>query len=433
VALDAVGRLTSKAELATCNLLHRVDEAGNFLRIPDGFPVAFPAAQIGGLANPDTVLRAVSAVQGAIPTGAITEMFGQAKLLGVQLLDLLPAAPGLPDLTTVQVPDKVTTTYDWTPALKTGQTTGIILLEAGSVLHLNATVVVSIDLATGQPRPPTSTVHGSLTKVTISLLGVIKVRFEELKFLDEPNKTPAVTATGVTVEFDKDLRFVEELAKEIKDFASGSPIHVDTSGITAGYDLALPDAAVGVFSLTNVALGAEVTIPFTGTPASVRFNFGERQAPFNLSVDGLGGGGFFAFRASTKELELIEASLEFGGHVEIAVFVATGQVYAMGGVSLKRTPMGVTVGGYLRCGGHVEVLDLVQVSIEFEMGLSYTNDGHTGHIEGRASVTVSVSVLLFHESVSFEVHKSFDTDGVPNPFDFEVDEADWNSLCEAFA
>ncbi len=166
----------------------------------------------------------------------------------------------------------------------------------------------------------------------------------------------------------------------------------------------------------------------------MRFNFGERDKPFNLSVDGVGGGGFFAIKASTAALELVEASLEFGGNIEISVFVATGEVHAMGGVSLLRSEHEIKVGGYLRCGGHLEVLEVVTVSVEFEMGLSYVDGGgEHARVEGHASVTVDVSVLLLSETVSFEVTKSFEAPAVGSPFDLEIDESAWNQLCDAFA
>ena len=108
---------------------------------------------------------------------------------------------------------------------------------------------------------------------------------------------------------------------------------MDSSGITAGYTLSLPDFGFGVFSLSNVSLGADVQVPFTATPASVRFNFGERNAPFTLGVGIFGGGGYVALEATSRELKTIEASLEFGGDFAISVFVAQGHIFAMGGIS----------------------------------------------------------------------------------------------------
>ena len=243
VALDAVGRLTSQAEKATCKLMHQVDDAGNFLEMTTGLPVAFPAAQVGGLASPDTLLETVNAAKGAIPTGAVEAIFGQAKLLGVQLLDLLPALPEPPTIVSVQAPDKVTTTYDWTPELTTGQHAGVLRLGEGAELHLHASLEASIDLTTLQPQPPTATITGSLTKATVSLLDAILVRLREARVLEDlPHRSPSVSASTVrrVTLRRRDLKFVQDLAKEIQSFGAGCPISVDPSGITAAYELALP-------------------------------------------------------------------------------------------------------------------------------------------------------------------------------------------------
>ena len=435
VVLDAVGRLTDKASTAVCDLLHRVDQAGNFLTIPGGLPVVFPAPAVGGLASPDSVLGAVNAVKGAIPTLDPAQAFADARMLGVSLVDLLgDVQDELPQLDSVQLPDSVVTTYHWTPKLDT-DADGVVRFEDGSSLTLTATLTQSLDpeQVVGAPRPPTTDVTGTLTKVTLSLLDVITVRFEKVEFLTKPHAAPTVTATGVTVAFDKDLRFIQDLAEQIADFADGCPITVDSSGITAGYTLSVPDFGFGVFSLSNVSLGADVRVPFTAEPTSVRFNFGERHSPFTVGVGIFGGGGFVALEATSRELKTVEASLEFGGDFAISVFVAQGHVFAMGGVSFLVLPDTVKLEGFLRCGGQLEVLDVVGVSVEFEVILGYVNDDRGERVYGGATVTVGVQLLVFHESVSFSVEKSFPIDDQPTPVSERLDESAWDQLCDAYA
>jgi hypothetical protein len=434
VALDAVGRLAGSAERTKCELLHRLDEAGTFLHIPDGLPVSFPAEQVGGLASPNAVLGAVNALRGAIPTGPVADVFGDANLLGVQLTTLLAQVQEeMPLLTSLQLPDALVTSYDWTPALDPGDGTGVIRLAADSTLHLHASATQPLDPSAAEPRPPATTVTGTLTHATLSLLGVIEVTFGKLEFIDEPEATPKIRATGVAVSFKEDLRFVEDLAKEIADFADGCPVKVDSSGITAGYALAIPAVAFGVFSLANIRLEAQVRIPFTGEPASVRFNFAERHSPFTVAVNLFSGGGFFGVEATTKELQRVEGSLEFGGSFEIGLVVAQGQVFAMGGVSFLRAGDTISLEGYLRCGGHLEILDVVGVSVEFQVALRYTDDGGSPVVQGSATLTVGVEVLLFHESVTFTVEKSFSAGDVAEPVEDLLDDAAFEQLCEAFA
>jgi hypothetical protein len=434
VALDAVARLTGSTGVATCKLLHRLDEARNFLTIAEGLPVSFPAAQVGGLASPNAVLGAVNAIKGAIPTGSVAEVFGKANLLGAPLAPLLAEAQReLPVLNSVELPDSIETRYRWSPALNIGRDDGVIRLAKGSTLSLEATLTQPLDPSAGQPRPPSARVEGTLTKVTLSLLDVILVSFEKVRFLNEPNATPSVSATGCAVSFAGDLEFVQKLAKEIADFASGCPVKVDSSGISAGYTLAIPGVAFGVFSLTDISLGAEVRIPFTGDPASVRFNFSERDAPFTVGVSLFAGDGFFAVTATTDKLERVEGSLEFGGNFEIGVLVATGRVFAMGGVSFLRGGDVVRLEGYLHCGGNLEILDVVGVSVEFQMGLAYTDEHGSARVHGSATLTVGVDLLAFSESVSFTVERSFSvSDGRAHPVEEQIDAAVWEQLCDAY-
>ena len=57
VALDAVGRLTGKASLATCDLLHRLDEAGNFLDHPRRPAGGLPRSGSGWAGQPGQQAR----------------------------------------------------------------------------------------------------------------------------------------------------------------------------------------------------------------------------------------------------------------------------------------------------------------------------------------------------------------------------------------
>lgn len=436
VALDAVQRLTGQAGLALCDLKHRVDGAGNFLTVAgDGLGVRFPAPAVGGLATPDTVLGAVNALRGAVPTLDPRQAFAQARLLGTDLVDLLADELGdLPKMDSLRLPDRIQTTYEWQPALQVGGR-GIVRFEQGSSLMLQAVLEQPLDPQqplNQQPTAPTVDVTGRLAKATICLLDMIAVRFETLTFRTPPNSAPVVTATGVTVTLSKDLSFIQDLAEQVRDFADGSPVTVDATGVQAGYDVALPDIGFGVFSLTNVSLGAHVRIPFTSEPASVRFNFGTRAAPFTLGVGIFGGGGYVALEASSKELT-VEASLEFGGDFAIAVVAAEGHVYAMGGIAFVRGDNTVRLEGFLRCGGQLTVLDVVGVSVDFQVALGYVDDSRGARVYGSAIVTVGVEVLVFHESVSFTVEKSFAVGEHASPAELPVDEPSFDAFCDAFA
>jgi len=436
VAIESVGRLTDEAGLATCRLVHGFDDAGTFLKLETPLEVGFKAAQAGGLASPNTFLSEVNGLKGAIPNLAdgVGAVFGNAKLLGVPLSNLLTPTQPTPTLISERLPDSIVTRYAWTPALNPELTAGVVTFGPGASLELKAELTQPLDLTAGLPRPPTSRVEGTLTDVKLSLLGVIEVHFDRVHFLDEPGSSPKVSATGCKVAFTGQLGFVSKLAEEIDDFGSDSPVVVDADGITAGYVVALPTVAFGVFSLANISLGAQVRIPFDDEPASVRFNFAERHAPFTVAVGIFGGGGFLALTATANSLERIEFSLEFGGNFELNVVVAKGHVFALGGVSFLREEDRVWIGGYLRCGGHLEILDIVGVTVEFEVRLQYETEGTRAAVRGQATVTVGVQVLFFNESVSFSVERSFSaSNGQDSPLELRMDDTAWDQFCLAFA
>ena len=87
--------------------------------------------------------------------------------------------------------------------------------------------------------------------------------------------------------------------------------------------------------------------------------------------------------ATANALERIEGSLEFGGTFEIDVVVAKGHVFAFGGVSFLRADHNIWIEGYLRCGGHLEILDIIGVTLEFEVALRYIDEGDRARIHGR--------------------------------------------------
>jgi len=433
VALEAVQRLSGDAATSVATLRHALDEAGTFLVLDDPLRVDLPAQSVGGLAAPTSVLGSVSALTGVVPVPSVAEAFGQARLLGASLVDLLTTDQPVPELRTVELPDRIETRYLWEPKLDPNAAAGFLTLGVGAVLHLEANVTQAL----AQGAVPRATMNGQLTRVALRLLGgLVIVRIAELRFDALPDSSPTVVASGVEVEFGDTLKLVQDLADVIEGFPAGCPIDVTADGIGAHYAFAPGDIGVGVLSLRNLSLAARVWIPFVDGPATVRFAFGEPHAPFTVGVGIFGGGGHVGVSGSSRGDIDVDISLEFGGNFDISVAVASGRVFAMGGIAFV---MGTVneIEGYLRCGGHLEVLDLVGVSVEFRVGLAYTYAAGTGGVlSGSASVTVGVELLGFEESVTFEVSQSFPVGPGPSTAAHDVaelyDEASWAELCAAF-
>jgi hypothetical protein len=146
-------------------------------------------------------------------------------------------------------------------------------------------------------------------------------------------------------------------------------------------------------------------------PVRIRFALSERSAPFLVTVSLIAGGGFFALEIATDGSMMVEAAIEFGGKFEIDLVVASGGVYLLGGIYFRLITPGnkIKLEGYLRCGGFVEILSIITVSVEFYIGLSWEGADNPPRnvLSGTAKVRVCIEVLFLSKSVSFEVHKEF--------------------------
>ena len=253
------------------------------------------------------------------------------------------------------------------------------------------------------------------------------------------------------IKFVGPLSFVETLRDLIPLDGFSDPPFLDITpqGIDAGFSLALPNVAIGVFSLTNLSLGAGFTVPFIGQPLSVRFNFCTREQPFNLTVTLFGGGGFFGITLDPHGIQLLEASFEFGASISIDLGVASGGVHVMAGVYFRMEKSECSLTGYFRLGGNVSVLGIISASLELYLELKY--EFESGKCVGTASLTIEVSVFMFSASVTVTCEKKFaGSNGDPsfrdlmgiNPALSLADELAsigndttyaWRDYCEAFA
>ena len=234
---------------------------------------------------------------------------------------------------------------------------------------------------------------------------LIKLGFDRLAFRAASGRKPEVDVVFGGIEWQGILGFIQTLQELIPFDGFSDPPYVDVSadGITAGFDLALPNVAVGVFSLENISLGADVRIPFLGDAVTVGFNFCTREKPFRLTVMAIGGGGFVGIRLSPKGLVMLEMSLEAGASLSVNLGVASGSVSVMVGVYMRLEGEDGSLTGYFRIRGEVDVLGLISASITLELSLTY--EFGSGKLVGRASITVEVEVLFFSASVEISVER----------------------------
>lgn len=230
---------------------------------------------------------------------------------------------------------------------------------------------------------------------------LMRLAFDRIAFRAASGRKPEVDVVFNGIEFVGVLGFIETLKRLIPFDAFSDPPYLDVSadGVVAGFDVALPGVAVGVFNLENVSLGADARVPFLGDEAlTIGFHFCTRDKPFRLTVMMIGGGGFVGIRLSPKGLVLLEMALEAGACLSVNLGVASGSVSVMVGLYLRLEGEAGSLTGYFRIRGEVDVLGLISASITLELSLTY--EFGTGKMVGRASITIEVEIFFFSFSVS---------------------------------
>ena len=251
----------------------------------------------------------------------------------------------------------------------------------------------------------------ALPNFNLNLLGssatFMVLEFDRIQFRVVNGKKPEIDVIFKNIGFDGILYFVQKLAEIIPLEGFSDPPNVDVSaeGLRAMFTLPLPNIAVGMFSLENIAISAGFHVPFLGPPVTVTFGFCSRENPFRLTVSMLGGGGFFGLTASPNGMELLEASLEFGASLSVDFGVASGSVSIMAGIYFAMGPSTAELTGYLRARGEVDVLGLITASIELYMSLTYQFASHK--VIGKASIEIEVSVACFSATVTVEAERKF--------------------------
>ena len=383
-----------------------------------GHPEQLPAL----LQDPDDLKTRLLAVQSAL--APLRTTIGGFRLLAgaprQTVLDamavveqVLAGAAELLDLLKLLTGDELTIRFDWNPPISSWALPGVdaskdalfrVNDKRGFLVAVEAKVKKN-----GQSAPKISVVcslkHFDL--VLIAPASFIELNFEKIEFRVDSGAKMDVDVLLNDIKFVGPLSFVETLRDLIPlDGFSDPPfLDISPSGIDAGFSLALPNIAVGVFNLSNVSLGAGFTVPFIGQPLSVRFNFCTREQPFNLTVTLFGGGGFFAITLDPHGIQILEAAFEFGASISIDLGVASGGVHVMAGVYFRMEKGACTLAGYFRLGGNVSVLGIVSASLELYLELRY--EFETGKAAGRASLTIEIEVFMFSASVTVTCERKF--------------------------
>ncbi|OXM69589.1 hypothetical protein [Amycolatopsis vastitatis] len=411
VALPALRSLTGDTAQRTVAFTQQYLDTGTATDVV--FKVEGPAIRLGfadradksgALVTPNFAADALSRLHGpvnlsALPapaTGLINPaaLFGSdATVLGFPLSDLLTELRVPPQVTSLLAPGRPPTVRMLWQNVKL-RSIGPFVANPRSQVDLSVelrpdggvTTCVVRDFALVFPPGPTA---------------LLRLDFGSITYTQRTGEQPDLAVRGLDATFLGTLQLLEELQNAVDLGAAGQLLDVTPSGITVRYAVPVPAVSAGAFVLRNIVLRVAVEVPFDDRPVSVSVSFAERRTPFALSVLMFGGGGYIEIAFDRDGLKRLEAALEFGAIVAIDFLVASGEVHALGGVRFALEPdRSVTLTGYLRVGGCVEVLGLVSVSIEMRIELAYQSARKA--LVGRASIVVEIDLTLWSDSVEID-------------------------------
>lgn len=354
--------------------------------------------------------------------------------------------PRIPNLKAYLTEEAFYAEYKWQPQL--GGTKIEVIPNLLNVNVNNPSTALSITTKFEKPfdasKPATMNGLARFEKFGVDIVPLLAVNFNYIEF-----KTGSSEKTDVKVDIDKNnpvefkgvLNFVNSLQSIIPSdgFSDSGPyIKIKPTGVTAGFDISIPNIEVGICMISNISLGANVTLPFTGAPLTMGFNFCKRENPFMLTISCFGGGGYFMMVTTLEGIQSIEAAFEFGAAMSLNVGVASGGVSAMGGFYFKMEIIEgektTTLTGYLRLNGHLSILGLISVSLEFYLAFTAVIvEGKVQKLEGLATLKVKVEVLFFSKTVSVTVRRELKGADADPKFIEMIDQDDWQEYCLAFA
>lgn len=441
-AQDAIASAQAELETVAGDLLTRLEALGLALANLLSDPTAAGDAKVAAadLAGSLGTLRPVidhPRMPAAVRSQLSKPLDALLALLAV-MGDVLTAIDAFVD-GILSPPDSVSARFEWAPPIASwpGE-------PPDAVFHAKDQrgFSLAVEVRASAQGAPSADVSAELRDFALVLLPgepLMAMNFSRIGFRVGSDAKPQVDVVFDGMEFLGALGFIETLRRMIPFDGFADPPYVDVSpsGVTAGFDLDLPNVAVGVFSLENISLGADARVPFLGDAVTVGFNFCSKDSPFRLTVMCIGGGGWVAVRLSPMGLVSLEMGLEAAACLSIDLGVASGSVSIAVGVYLRLEGDAGSLTGYFRIRGEVDVLGLISASITLELSLTY--DFPTGKMIGRASLVVEIEILFFSASVEITCERKLaGSKGDPVladilPPDPSGHNDDWSAYLSAFA
>ncbi len=329
-----------------------------------------------------------------------------------------------------RLPIAVQAKLAWRPRLKVGFHGPGDLLEttANTTLDLRSTHVARFD-----GRPPTSEVAGELRSFSLTFCnGLLVVPFERLGFVSHSGGTPSLDVKVGTVGFGGDLRFLNSLSKFLSPPENGPRVAVTAAAIEASHTIAVPDVSMGVFLLQNLAVSASLSLPLDRRPVRMRFAVSKRDDPFLVTISLFGGGGFIDLELELEEIVRLEAGIAFGAAASLDLKVASASVIVTAEIHFLLEAGRPKLDGFFRAVGELDVLGIVNVSVEIYLGLALSPPP-TKEVTGYAMFSVRIRVAFFSKSLTLSAERKFSAGSDPT-FDVAFASPEpWLERCAAFA
>jgi hypothetical protein len=384
-------------------LLHIVDDA---------VPVDFggKADRSGGVLAPKYSTNAISRTLGPIALSSspdpVTGLLGPEKdpqqlfadasatLLGVPLKDLLAELDLPPQITSIPLPTSAPKVQMSWSDVKIQSTGPLVASPTSRLDHLTVTVAPNQN----QTECLVRDIRLELPPGSDAVLGLT---FGAIAFTQSGGQSPHLDVSDVQAAFLGDLNLLQKLEEAVDFGSAGKLLDVTPTAIVVHFALPIPSIGAGAFVMSNLAFNAQIRVPFTPDPMSITLGFAARANPFTLAVMMFGGTGYIELELDCHGIKRFEAALEFGAFIALDFGVAAGEVHALGGVRFVLESSGtVTITGYLRIGGSLEILGLVAVSIELCLSLTYQSQRKA--LVGRATLVIEIDLTLWSTSVELD-------------------------------
>jgi hypothetical protein len=236
--------------------------------------------------------------------------------------------------------------------------------------------------------------------------------------------SPMITLVSTAITFDKNgklhvnvspdrvrlssaLSFVEQIIALYTSPDSGFGVYPSATGIETRLALPVPDTSMGTTGITNLTFN--FLFGLTWTPdfqIYAGFGLASPNAPFNLAIYILGGGGHLQATANYtpgKSLScVLDMALDASAALSIALGPISGSVHINLGMRfLFNSGHGdLSFGIFLLIGGEVSVLSIISASILLRLDATYENGSFT--CRGLFSISIKIC-WCFTLSVSEEV------------------------------